>query len=240
MADKNAMQKTAIVTGAGRGIGYETALLLAKKYNCKVVALTRSESALRQLAAAAPQDAIIPLSFDLAEGNYIKLNDFLSSNKITAVDLLINNAGALVNKPFEQITADDLQRCYSVNVFAPYLLIQNLLPLLKSAELSHVVNISSMGGFQGVQKFPGLSAYSSSKGALVSVTECLAEELKDTNVRINCLCLGSVQTEMLAEAFPGYKAPLTAVEMGDFVAHFGLHNHRFMHGKIVPVALSTP
>ncbi|MEP7265115.1 MAG: SDR family oxidoreductase, partial [Bacteroidota bacterium] len=170
----------------------------------------------------------------------ISLDAFLSSHKITAIDVLINNAGALVNKPFEQITMDDLQQCYLVNVFAPYLLIQHLLPLLKAASLAHVVNISSMGGFQGVQKFPGLSAYSSSKAALVNVTECLAEELKTTNVRINCLCLGAVTTEMLTEAFPGYQAPVTAAAMGDFIAKFALQNQEFMHGKIIPVALSTP
>jgi 3-oxoacyl-[acyl-carrier protein] reductase len=234
------MSKTVVITGAGRGIGYETALQLARQYDCKVVALSRNEAALKKLSSSVSPGMILSLPFDFTGGNFNPLNDFLNTHAITRIDALINNAGSLINKPFSEITEADLQMTYHVNVFAPYLLFQHLLSRLKAAPDAHVVNISSMGGFQGAQKFSGLSAYSSSKAALAGLTECLAEELKDTTVKVNCLCLGAVQTEMLNEAFPGYKAPVSAVQMAEFIAHFTLYSHHLMNGKIIPVALSSP
>jgi 3-oxoacyl-[acyl-carrier protein] reductase len=232
------MNKTLIITGAGKGIGFETALLLAKE-GCTVVAVSRNAASLQQLVEKS-NGAVLAFPFDLTTGNADDLIAFLQSKDIYNIDGLINNAGLLIKKPFEEITAEDLKACYEVNVFAPYLLVQKLLPLLKRSVVAHVVNISSMGGFQGAQKFAGLSVYSSSKAALVGITECLAEELKNTTVKVNCLCLGAVQTEMLAEAFPGYQAPVSAADMASFIAAFTLKNHLMMNGRIIPVALSTP
>ena len=123
---------------------------------------------------------------------------------------------------------------------APVLLIQSLLDLLRKSREAHVVNISSMGGVQGSKKFPGLSAYSASKAALQVLTECLAEEFKEENIAFNSLALGAVQTDMLAETFPGYKAPLKASEMAEFIADFAINGRRFYRGKTVQVSLSTP
>ena len=105
---------------------------------------------------------------------------------------------------------------------------------------SHIVNISSMGGFQGSVKFPGLSAYSTSKAALCSFTELFAEEYKDSGIKMICLCLGAVQTEMLEEAFPGFKAPHSPEEMASFIYTFATTQGDFMNGKIIPVSQSTP
>lgn len=107
-------------------------------------------------------------------------------------------------------------------------------------EGGHIVNISSMGGFQGSVKFPGLSAYSASKGALAILTECLAEELKDKNIKVNCLALGSSQTEMFEAAFPGMQAGTLAFEMGRYVADFALNGSKYFNGKIIPVSNTTP
>jgi NAD(P)-dependent dehydrogenase (short-subunit alcohol dehydrogenase family) len=145
-----------------------------------------------------------------------------------------------VNNAFEKITSAELIGAYRTNVFAPYLLIQAVLPLLKNSNNPHIINISSVGGIQGSVKFAGLSAYSSSKGALTILTECLAEELKEINIKVNCLALGAVNTEMLAQAFPGYKAPLSAAEMGNYITWFAENGHQYFNGKIIPVALSTP
>ncbi len=144
----------------------------------------------------------------------------------------------MLNKPLGMITAPEIEEVFSVNVKAPMLLIQALLPLMKPG--SHIVNIGSMGGVQGSVKFPGLSAYSASKGALAVLTECLAEELKDRQIAVNCLAFGAVQTEMLAKAFPGYEAPVSAGKMAEFVADFALNGNRYFNGKILPVSLSTP
>lgn len=156
------------------------------------------------------------------------------------MDILINNAGQLICKPFTALNDEDWQNVYSTNIFGPVRLIRLLLPLLEQSDLAHVLNIGSMGGVQGSSKFAGLSAYSSSKAALANLTECLAEEWRNTRIRTNCLALGAVQTEMLATAFPGYEAPLSSENMGQFVAWFATQGHRFFNGKILPVALSTP
>ena len=97
-----------------------------------------------------------------------------------------------------------------------------------------------MGGINGTSKFAGLAAYSSSKGALSILTECLAEEFKNENIKVNALALGSVQTEMFSKAFPDFKAPLTSQQMGEYVAWFAMNGRKFFNGKILPVALSTP
>jgi len=105
---------------------------------------------------------------------------------------------------------------------------------------SHIVNISSMGGFQGSAKYAGLSYYSASKAALACLTECLANEFKEYGISMNCLALGSVQTEMFEEAFPGYKAPVDVKQMAEFISGFALTGHKFFNGKILPVAVGNP
>ena len=144
----------------------------------------------------------------------------------------------LINKPFLETSGDDLASMFESNVLGHFNMIQHLLPLMGSG--SHIVNIGSMGGFQGSVKFPGLSAYSASKAALHTLTECLAFELPETGIKINCLALGSAQTEMLEKAFPGYQSPVLAFEMGKYVADFARTGHKFFNGKILPVAVTTP
>lgn len=233
-----------IVTGASRGIGYELVKLLSSNAQNTVIAISRDEQKLKQLVAVCKQQnanaKVIALPCDISQEESIKALVPVIKNSIKTVDILINNAGAIVNKPFTEITSQDLEYVYKVNVFANVWLIQQLMPLMNQEQKSHVVNISSMGGFQGSAKFAGLSAYSSSKAALACLTECLAEEFKETNVAFNCLTIGATQTEMLNEAFPGYIAPLTADKMATFIADFSLKAHHFMNGKIIPVSLSTP
>lgn len=144
----------------------------------------------------------------------------------------------MVNKPFEKLTSDDFQRSFEVNLFGVVAMTQALLPFMNKE--GHVVNISSMGGVQGSTKFPGLAAYSSSKGALITLTEVLAEEYKETGPSFNVLALGAVQTEMLQEAFPGYKAPVTAKQMARYIMEFALNGEQFYNGKLMQVSSSTP
>ena len=148
-----------------------------------------------------------------------------------------NNAGALVNKPFAELSHDDISLSFQVNIIGVMGVTQAAVGFMSQA---HIVNISSIGGFQGSVKFPGLSAYSTSKAALCGFTELFAEEYKDTAITMNCLCLGAVQTEMLEEAFPGYVAPLSADEMASYITEFALNGNKWMNGKIIPVSLTTP
>lgn len=229
--------KNIIITGASRGIGYQTALLLCQQGH-RVLALSRNEAALQGLQQEAGP-ALEYLCFDLANPDEEAL-----AAKIAGlggqIDALINNAGLLLKQPFEELTAADWQLMMQANLFGPAHLIQLLRPYLEKSPRAHILNISSMGGFQGSSKFPGLLGYSTSKAALANLTECLAEEWKDKGISCNCLCLGAVQTEMLAEAFPGYQAPLTSERMAAFIAYFTLEGHFFYNGKILPVSVSTP
>jgi NAD(P)-dependent dehydrogenase (short-subunit alcohol dehydrogenase family) len=160
---------------------------------------------------------------------------------INTVDILVNNAGILVNKPFEELKTEDVENMYRVNVISQFEFLQALLPYMgRGQSPTHIVNISSMGGWQGSAKFPGLSAYSSSKAALAILTECLAEEFRGRNISVNCLMLGAVQTEMFEEAFPGEKTEMTPKEMAMYIRDFALTGASYFNGKIIPVAKGTP
>ncbi|MDY0906732.1 SDR family oxidoreductase [Pedobacter sp. CFBP9032] len=230
-----------IITGASSGIGFETALEFSLQKENKIVAIARSAEKLRKLLEIArginPDCTLFPVEFDIVNDDYAALIPFLKE-RLGHVDILINNAGSLINKPFIETTEVDLGEMLQSNVISHFRMIQNVLPLLQSG--SHVVNIGSMGGFQGSVKFPGLSAYSASKAALHTLTECLAFELAETGIKVNCLALGSAQTEMLETAFPGYQSPVMAFEMGKYVADFAKTGSKFFNGKILPVAVSTP
>lgn len=232
---------TIVITGASKGIGFETALALTNAGN-RIIAVARSSDGLEELRETAlrrfPDAVIHTLAFDIVYGDYDQ--DFLPYviEKLGQVDTLINNAGLLINKPFENTSMKEFSAMLESNLLGHVRMIQYLLPMMSSG--SHIVNIGSMGGFQGSVKFPGLAAYSASKSALHTLTECLAMELEDKAIRINCLALGSAQTEMLANAFPQYKSPVTAKEMGTYIAQFALTGHRFFNGKVLPVAVTTP
>ncbi|MDD2564662.1 MAG: SDR family NAD(P)-dependent oxidoreductase [Salinivirgaceae bacterium] len=220
-----------VVSGCSQGIGFELVKLLGKSHN--VYALSSNPSVLQVKLGQVPC-SIIDFNFLTHDLSSIK-------NKLPdTVDILINNAGVLINKSFEDYSGDDVDKIMTVNFKIPLLLTQQLISNLRKSSVAHVVSIGSMGGFQGSSKFSGLSVYSASKAAMACLTECLATEYSDQGVRFNCLALGAVQTEMLNRAFPGYKAPLTPEEIAQYIADFALKQWRFINGKIIPVAVSNP
>lgn len=222
-----------IITGSSRGIGFEMAQLFANEGH-QVLALSRNEKPISELK----NKNITSFSFDISKKEDIKkMKDFISENWST-VDVLINNAGKLLNKPFLESGMDEFEQVYKVNVFGVAHITQAVIPYMPKS--GHVVTISSMGGVQGSSKFPGLSAYSSSKGAVITLTELWAEEFKENGPSFNVLALGAVQTEMLEEAFPGYQAPLTALEMATYIKDFALSGHKLYNGKMLQVSNSTP
>ncbi len=231
-----------IITGASSGVGFEAVLELILSTNHKVIALARSEDKLRNLHQIAlglnPECILYPAKFDIIQDDYeTGLLPFVK-DRFETVDILINNAGSLINKPFNQLSQLDFVEMLQHNFLGHVKMIQHVLPLMK--ENAHIVNIGSMGGFQGSVKFPGLAAYSASKAALHNLTECLAFELADRKIKVNCLALGSAQTEMLEKAFPEYESPVMAFEMGKYIAGFALTGSKFFNGKIIPVAVTTP
>lgn len=224
--------KNIIVTGTSRGIGYELALLFANAGH-KVLAISRKTP-----LALIEHENITCLSVDLSEEDELQKVDSFISTTWKKVDALVHNAGSLVCKPFETLTQADFEEVYKVNVFGVANLSRVCVPYLQKG--SHVVTISSMGGIQGSLKFAGLAAYSSSKGAVITLSELLAEEYKERGIAFNVLALGAVQTEMLEEAFPGYQAPITAPEMADYIYNFTLTGNKYFNGKVLQVSSTNP
>ena len=230
-----------IVTGASSGIGFELVKQFVEKENVtNVLAIARRMDRLESLATECDSSKLLVQQFDLKDGEFGFLTNSHFFKKVSEVDVLINNAGLLVNKPFHELTVEDYRNSYEVNVFGPFKLIHASLPWLKRSISAHIVNIGSMGGYQGASKFPGLSAYSSSKGALATLSECLAEEFKEDGIKVNCLALGAVQTEMLEAAFPGFQAPVSPDQMASHILNFAVSGHTVYNGKVLPVSVSTP
>ena len=223
--------KNVVITGASRGIGFDLVKVFSYN-NYNIIVLSRN------ISPTIGIKNVKSFSTDLSSPKSIKKSiDFINS-EFESVDILINNAGMLVNKPFSETTFNDFKEVFSVNVFGAAELIRLIIPKLNSN--SHIINITSIGGLANTSKFSGLSAYSSSKGALNILTEMLAEEFKETSIKINALALGAVQTKMLDEAFPGYKAPISSVEVSKFIYDFAISGYNFFNGKTIPVSTSNP
>ncbi len=223
-----------IVSGASKGIGYEVAHQAAESGH-NVLAVARNAILLDRLVGKS--ELITALKVDLIKDECaVSIASWI--NKVGKVDALINNAGQLINKPFIETSIEDFKNQFDANIITAVKLIQSVILFMKKP--AHIVNISSMGGFQGSSKYAGLSAYSASKGGLSVLTECLAEELNDYKISVNALALGAVQTEMLENAFPGYNAPVSAAEMASYIIDFASNGHRFYNGKILPIAIGNP
>ena len=223
--------KTILVTGASNGIGFEVAKIAASLGH-KVIAISRDISNLKSI------DNIDSYSVDITNEELLENLVKRLIRKNIKLDVLINNAGLLINSPFEKTSMKSFKDVYNVNIFGVVSVIRMCLPIINKS--GHVVNISSMGGVQGSSKFSGLSAYSSSKGALITLTELLAEEYKNTGPSFNVLALGAVQTKMLEKAFPGYKSNISAKKMASYILDFSISGHELLNGKLIPVSLSTP
>ena len=227
-----------LITGAGKGIGFECCKE-ALKLGHEVFGVSRSVEQLKYLQNEYTENLHV-FSTNLISNNAIQSLVSEITSLTASIDILINNAGLILNKSFFDINENELSQVFKTNVFVPFLLTQAVMPLMRNSQQKHIVNISSMGGVNGTSKFAGLSAYSSSKGALSTLTECLAEELKLENIRVNALAIGAVDTLMLREAFPGYKACVTACEMAKHIISFSTAQPILYNGKVIQVSNSTP
>jgi len=225
--------KNIVITGTSRGIGLELAKQFAGEGH-NVLALSRDMSSIEKLTTK----KIHGFSFDITKQKDIdKVTDYVR-NEFKHIDILIHNAGALITKPLSMLSLEDFEKVYAVNVFGVAMLTKSLVQYMPKK--SHVVTISSIGGVRGSIKFPGLAAYSSSKGAVITLSELLAEEYKEQQIAFNVLALGAVQTEMLEQAFPDFKANVQANEMASYIKNFALEGNQFYNGKVLEVSNSTP
>jgi len=228
-----------IVNGGSRGIGREVVLQLAGDKDNQILVTGRNEARLKELQLECLNENVSYLKMDISELNKeIKAASDQIYNRFSRVDILINIAGFLIVADFMKLTDHDARNMMETNFFGPAALIKLLVPLMSAG--SHIVNISSMGGYQGSSKYRGLSVYSASKAALSCLSECLAGELSKSGISVNCLALGSVQTEMFESAFPGFKAPLSANEIAGFISYFAVNGNKFFNGKVLPVAVNNP
>ncbi len=228
-----------IINGASKGIGKETAICLANDKNNQLLITGRDEPSLKAVAGSVANNNISYLKMDLAEID--KNIDFVRDqifNRFSKVDILINCTGALIVKDFMKISDTEARSMMETNFFGPAAFIRLVVPIMPPG--SHIINISSMGGFQGSSKYRGMAYYSASKSAIACMTECLAVELKDNGISVNCLAPGSVQTEMFKNAFPGYQASAKPGDIAGFISFFAINGHRFFNGKILPVATDNP
>lgn len=235
----NCIHMNIVITGASKGIGKETALALARNRDNHILAISRTESSLLKLSEASEFNNISYIATDLnyslkSPQGFLKRLD----SHFMSIDILINNAGILINKPVTEISSDEIRLMTETNFISPLLLIKELISRFHRG--SHIVNISSMGGFQGSSRYPGMAVYSAGKAALANITESLASEYEKDGIIFNCLALGAVQTEMLEEAFPGYRAPVRAGEMAQFISWFAIEGSKFFNGKVLPVSVSNP
>lgn len=231
-----------IVTGASRGIGRETVKAFAKHGKHRIFAISRNSEKLESLKsdcrALNPGSEVVPFSADITSHDFSKRLLPVFAKFESGIDILINNAGGIINKPFVQLSDEDFNYLFDINVKSVFRLTRLLYK--RFSKQAHIVNMGSMGGYQGSSKFPGLSLYSASKGAVAILTEAMAEEFKGDGISVNCLAIGAVQTEMLESAFPGYKAPLSSEEMASFIVDFAINGKKYFNGKILPVSVSTP
>jgi 3-oxoacyl-[acyl-carrier protein] reductase len=226
-----------LINGGSKGIGREVALHLALDPANKIIITGREMAALETVAGNSAN--IFALETDLSDRERLALHyrDQVTSH-FKSVDIMINMAGFLVSAAFMEIDDNDARKMMEINFFGTAAAIRLVRPLM--SEGSHIINISSMGGYQGSPKYRGMAYYSASKAAVACLSECLAEEFRESKIYVNCIALGAVQTEMLQEAFPGYRAPVGADKIAPFISYFALNAHRFMNGKIIPLALSNP
>jgi NAD(P)-dependent dehydrogenase (short-subunit alcohol dehydrogenase family) len=215
--------KTILVSGSSSGIGLEICLQ-ASDLGLNVLAISRNIDPLKGILNLNAHSVDITNESQIEE--YVKK---ITSENIK-IDILINNAGFLIKDSFRDTSYESFKQTYDVNVFGLASLTRALIPIINKD--GQVINITSVGGLNASKKFPGLSAYASSKGAVITLTEVLAEEYR-SKPRFNCLALGSVQTEMLKKAFPGYEAKVMPSDMAKQILDFALDESSLPNGEII-------
>jgi NAD(P)-dependent dehydrogenase (short-subunit alcohol dehydrogenase family) len=226
-----------IINGGTKGIGREVAHSLAGDASNRVLVTGRSQNELTYLSEK--YENIITIMMDISSfDSYSGVFAETVKRDLKKVDILINMAGMVLVKDFLDISTDEARLVMETNFLGPAEVIRIVSPHMPAG--SHIINISSMGGFQGSRKYRGLSYYSASKAALACLSEALAGEFSDSGISVNCLALGAVQTEMFEAAFPGMKAPVDPGKMAAFISYFALNGHKFMNGKIIPVSINNP
>lgn len=192
--------KVALVTGGGRGIGEATAKLFADE-GARVWITSRTASELKRVSESKPGIQVV--AGDVSDEKFVEDLFQQIALKEKRLDILVNNAAIIEISPIETMSLDAWDRTMSVNMRGVFLCSREALHLMKSG--GSIVNVSSIAGLRGVDKFDGFGAYTASKAGVIGFTEVLAQEAKAKGIRANAIAPGAVQTKMLEQALPGYK-----------------------------------
>ncbi len=205
-----------LITGGGSGIGAACAAEFFRRGR-SVVLVGRRAARLRDTARLmGDKTRVLTLTGDVADEKFSRLVFAAARKQFGSIDILVNNAAVLFKKPFLNTSAADWDATMGSNVRGPFLFSREFLRTTKPGRL--IVNIGSLAGVQGTEKFPGLSAYTVSKFGITGLTAALAVESKSLGVSVVCVAPGAVDTTMLAKAAPGLKAGAVPADIARVVA----------------------
>lgn len=193
------LNQVALITGGNRGIGLATAQLFTAE-GARVAVMGRDADAGR--AALAPLNSAIFIQGDVTRADDCQRAVDETIRAFGQLNILFNNAGMILrNRNVEATTEAEWDATMETNVKSIFLLSRAALPFLRAAGGGAIVNTASYVGLVG---FPGLAAYAASKGAVVNLTRAMALDHAKENIRVNCICPGSVETDMIYSAWRAY------------------------------------
>jgi len=226
--------KTVVITGAGRGIGRACALRFAKA-GANLTLASRTQEQIDQVAKEIGPKTLV-VATDVADQRQVERLFIESEKTWGCVDLLINNAGFLEPAPFDEITLEVWEKTFAINVRGSFLCAQQAFRQMKKRSKGgggggHIINISSLAGIRGAEKFPGFTAYTAAKHAVVGLTENLAAEGRVFDIRANCIAPGAVDTEMLRANAPGLETRTSPEDMANII--FNISQDSVLNGAII-------
>ena len=225
--------KVAVVTGASSGIGRRCTEMLADR-GARVAIFARSEEKLVAIAASFGEQMLV-VPGDVADLADVERLFNTTEAKLGPCDILVNNAGMIEVAPLVDTTLDQWERTFAVNVRGIFLACRRALPSMIERGRGAIVNVSSISGVFGPEKFQGTVAYCASKAAVISMTEVLAVEVKERGVRVNAVSPGSVDTPMWADVSGGAPASMNADEVAETILFLASDRSRPMNGQNVNV-----
>ena len=193
--------KVAFVTGGGRGIGRETCILLDKQ-GAKVAVFSNNQSESEETVSYIITELggkAISLVGDVRKEDEVNKAVQETQEKLGSIDILINNAGVMLLKPFHETTVEEWDFVHDVNVRGGFLCARAVVPQMRAKKDGVIINLSSIWGTKGG---PDRSAYIASKYAVIGFSKALGEELKPYKIRVNAVCPGPVDTKMMEELAP--------------------------------------